>query len=101
MPKKKDEPTLKDVVGMIDDLTHMTAKWFESTASKQEIQNIKQESHEFKHDVQQFKQEVRTGFSVVMDALGPLQHDYDALKDDLAPRMSTVETRLTKVERKL
>lgn len=47
------------------------------------------------------KKELQSGFSLVMEALNPMRRDYNNLANDLAPRMDTVEARLTRVERKV
>jgi len=75
----------------VDNLAHSVAKGFESMVTKQELKSL-----EIK-----LSTKIESGFSLIMDALGPMQHNYDTLKDDLSPRMSTVEARLTKVERKV
>ena len=115
MIKEKNEPTLKSVArsvdtlaqkvddltqtvgslaGTVDDLARMTAKGFESMATKQELQAVE-------NKVQKLEDNMTDGFSLVMEALRPMQRNYDALNDDLGLRMSTVEARLTKVERKI
>ena len=83
--------TVNDLASTVDHLALMTAKEFDNVCT--EFASIRNEMAT--------KKEMRAGFSMVMETLEPLHHDYEILKDDLSPRMSTVEARLTKVERKI
>ncbi|MCC6934432.1 MAG: hypothetical protein IT406_01920 [Candidatus Yanofskybacteria bacterium] len=86
----------KDVRDAIEDLALVTAR---------EFQTLREDLKQFatKEDLKQFatKEDLAAGFSMVMDIIRPMRRDYEALKDDLAPRMDSVEQRLLKVEHKV
>ena len=82
--------TVNELTGTVDNLAHSAAKGFESMATKQELKSL-----EIKLSIK-----IESGFSLIMEAVGPMRRDYETLRNDLVPRMSTVEARLTKVERK-
>ena len=78
----------------VNDLARITAAEFTAIhnkmATKQELKSL-----EIK-----LSTKIESGFSLIMEAVGPMRRDYETLRNDLVPRMSTVEARLTKVERK-
>ena len=80
MPKKKDDMT-------VNDLARITATEF--AALRGEMAELAT------------KKELQSGFSLIMEALDPMRRDYNNLANNLAPRMDTVEARLTRVERKV
>ncbi|MEK7638384.1 MAG: hypothetical protein AAB375_03100 [Patescibacteria group bacterium] len=84
MPKKKDDMT-------ISDLARMTATEFAALRGEMADMETKLAT----------KKELQSGFSLIMETLNPMRRDYNALHNDLAPRMNTVEARLTRVERKV
>jgi len=91
---KKKEITIGDLTSTINDLARMTATEFTAIhnkmATKQDLKSL-----EIKLSIK-----IESGFSLIMEAVGPMRRDYETLRNDLVPRMSTVEARLTKVERK-
>ena len=79
--------TKKDLHTEIDKLARMVADGFATMATKKELARL--------------ETRVNAGFDLIMENLVPLRHDYEALKDDLAPQVALLDARLTKVERKI
>jgi|GEM_PF-6953354 len=88
--------TVTDLSQTVDTLARITAKGFESTATKEDLKKFVT-----KEEFRSLEVKMSAGFSLIMETISPMQHDYEALKDDLAPRMDSVEARLTKVERNI
>jgi hypothetical protein len=73
----------------LEDLLISTAKGFEMTATKEELKEFAT------------KADMQNGFALIMEELRPMRHDYQALKDNIAPQVANLNERVTKVERKV
>ena len=86
--------TKEDLKGLatkeeLENLSVATAKGFEVVATKEELKEFAT------------KTDMKNGFSLIMEELRPMRHDYQTLKDDLAPEVENLKERVTTVERKL